>query len=91
MDFPIATDHRVKIKEREKIDKYLDLARELKKKKKKKKKKVQHVGDCDTNCWCTWENDWNRRRINAIQTHNIVEIGQNTQKSPGDPEETCCH
>ena len=31
MDFVVPADHRVKIKEREKRDKYLDLARELKK------------------------------------------------------------
>ena len=31
MDFAISADHRVKIKESENIDKYLDLARELKK------------------------------------------------------------
>ena len=31
MDFGTSTDHRVKIKEREKIDKYFDLAREQKK------------------------------------------------------------
>ena len=30
MDFAVLTDHRVKLKEREKKDKYLDLARELK-------------------------------------------------------------
>ena len=31
VDFAILADHRVKIKESEKIDKYLDLARELRK------------------------------------------------------------
>ena len=31
MDFAISLDHRVKMTEREKIDKYLDLAGELKK------------------------------------------------------------
>ena len=31
VDFAVPMDHRVKIKEFEKIDKYLDLARELKK------------------------------------------------------------
>ena len=31
MDFAVPADHRVKVKESEKIDKYLDLARELKK------------------------------------------------------------
>ena len=31
MNFAVLADHRVKMKESEKIDKYLDLARELKK------------------------------------------------------------
>ena len=31
MDFAVRTDHQVKLKESEKEDKYLDLARELKK------------------------------------------------------------
>ena len=31
MDFAVPADHRVKLKENEKMDKYLDLARELKK------------------------------------------------------------
>ena len=31
MDFAVAADHRVKVKECEKRDKYVDLARELKK------------------------------------------------------------
>ena len=31
MDFPVLVDHRVKLKENEKKDEYLDLARELRK------------------------------------------------------------
>ena len=31
MDFAVLADHRIKLKENEKKDKYLDLARELKK------------------------------------------------------------
>ena len=31
MDFAVAADHRIKLKEREKKDKYLDFSRELKK------------------------------------------------------------
>ena len=31
MDFAVSADHKVKLKENEKKDKYLDLARELKK------------------------------------------------------------
>ena len=43
VNFAIPTDHRVKLKESEKRDKYLDLAREL-------KKTMEHEKDSDTNC-----------------------------------------
>ena len=43
MDFDVPANHRVKIKENEKIDKYLDLAREL------KKKIATHERDSDNN------------------------------------------
>ena len=44
-DFAVPADHRIKLKECEKRDKYLDLAREL-------KKTMEHEGDyCD---WCFW-------------------------------------
>ena len=42
MNFAIPADHRGKLKEIEKRDKYLDLTREL-------KKSVEIVGDGDTN------------------------------------------
>ena len=42
--FTVPADHRIKLKECEKIDKYLDLAREL------KKKTTEHEGDIYTNC-----------------------------------------
>ena len=46
--FAVPADHRIKMKECEKKDKYLDLAREL-------KKTMEHVGDNYTNCdWCFW-------------------------------------
>ena len=38
-------DHRIKLKENEKMDKYLNLAREL-------KKTMEHEDDGDTNCNC---------------------------------------
>ena len=41
MDFAIQDDHRVKLKESEKRDKYIDLSREL-------KKTMEHESDCDT-------------------------------------------
>ena len=47
VDFGVLADHRVKLKESEKRDRYLDQAKEL-------KKTVEHQSDCDTNCnWCT--------------------------------------
>ena len=50
MDFAILADHRIKLKESEKRDKYLDLVREL-------KKTMQHEGDSHINCnLCTCNN-----------------------------------
>ena len=43
MDFAVRADYRIKLKESEKKDKYLDLAREL-------KKNMEHGGDNYTNC-----------------------------------------
>ena len=44
VDFAVSADHRIKLKESEKKDKYLDVAREFKKK---------NYGDDYTNCdWC---------------------------------------
>ena len=54
--FAVPADHRIKLKECEKKDKYLDLARELKKK--KTVKTVEHAGDFYTNCnWCVWNSN----------------------------------
>ena len=48
VDFAVPADHRIKLKECEKRDKYLDLAREL-------KKTMKHEGDNYTSCdWCFW-------------------------------------
>ena len=43
VDFDVLADHRMKLKESEKKDKYLDLAREL-------KNTIEHEGDNHTNC-----------------------------------------
>ena len=81
-DFAIPADHRVKSEESEKIDNYLDLARE-------------QQSDDNTNCnWYTW---YNHQRIgkgtrgtgNQIPRgdhpkYSPVKIGQNTEKSLGD-------
>ena len=46
VDFAVPVDHRVKLKENEMRDNYLDLAREL---------KVEDESDGFTNCnWCSW-------------------------------------
>ena len=48
VDFAVPADHRIKVKECEKKDKYLDFAGEL-------KKTVGHEGDNYTYCdWCPW-------------------------------------
>ena len=51
VDFAVPADLRIKLKECEKKDKYLDLAREL-------KKTEEHESDDCTNCnWCFWHNN----------------------------------
>ena len=57
MDFAVPADHRVKLKENEKRDKYLDFCRELtkktNKKKNSKKQTMELESDGDTNSnWC---------------------------------------
>ena len=50
-DFAVPADHKIKLKECEKKDKYLELAREL-------KKSVEHAGDNYNNCnWCVWNSN----------------------------------
>ncbi len=46
--FAVPADHRIKLKECEKRDKYLDIAREL-------KKNLEQEDTNNTNCdWCFW-------------------------------------
>ena len=87
MDFAVLANHRVKLKENEKKDKYLNLAWEF-------KKTVEQESDDYTNCdWCSW---YSHQRIDAstgglrnnwTRGHHpnycIIKIGQNTEKSPG--------
>ena len=48
IDFAVPADHRIKLKEFEMKDKYLDLSREL-------KKTMEHAGDnCINYNWCVW-------------------------------------
>ena len=84
MDFAVLGEHRVKLKESEKKNKYLDLTSEL-------KTTVEYEIDGYINCnWCSWysyqktgELGTKRRRVDH-PNYCIIEIGQNTEKSPGD-------
>ena len=79
---------RVKLKESEKKNKYLDLARGL-------KKTVLHESDVYTNYnWCSSNSHQriskrtrgleNNRTSGEHPNYYITEIGENTEKSPGD-------
>ena len=45
VDFAVPAGHRIKLKESEKRNKYIDLAREM-----KKRQTMEHESDDDTNC-----------------------------------------
>ena len=88
-DFAVPAEHRVKIKESEKKDKYLLLSKEL------KKKTVEHESDGDINCsWCAWSDPQkigevtkrlgNKRTSRDLTDNIIIRTAQNTEKCPGD-------
>ena len=75
-------------KESEKKNKYLYIAREL-------KKTMEHEVDGDTSCvWCTWNDSQrigkgtgeleNKKTKGDYLDDKIIEIDLNTEKSPGD-------
>ena len=79
-------DYRKKLKESEKKDKYLDLTR-------KQKKTEEHKSDVYTNYnWCSWYSHQrtnkgtkglgNKRMSRDHLNYCIIEISQNTGKSP---------
>ena len=81
VDFAVPADHRVKLKECEKRDKYLNLARELKKLWNMKVTIIPIViGDLGTRTGGLGNNRTGEDRPN----YSIVEINHNTEKSPGD-------
>ena len=88
VDFAVPVDHRVKLKENEKKNKYLDLARDF-------TKTVKHESNVYINYfWWSWYSHrriikvtgglGNKRRSGDHSNYTIIEIGQNTEKSPGD-------
>ena len=78
MDPAISADHWVKLKENEKKDKYLYLARELAKLKNMKVTIIPIV------MVLLAQSLGNNRTDGDYSNYHIIEIGQNTEKSPGD-------
>ena len=77
----VPADHRIKLKEYEKKNKYLDLAREL-------EKTMEHDSDNYTNCDRCFR--YSNGRLGSWRTsrdhpnYSIIENGHNTEKSHGD-------
>ena len=76
VDFAIPADHRVKVKESEKLGKYRNLAREI-------KNVVEHENDSDTlHSWGPWNGPNEPRRIGDLKKnwnhpdHSIAKIGE---------------
>ena len=88
VDFAIPADPRIKLKESEKKDKYLAPCLGI-------EKTTEHESDNYTNRdWCFWYSHQsiikgakglgNKKTSGNHPNYSIIEIGQNTEKSPGD-------
>ena len=87
MDFAVLANHILKLKERENWDKYLDLAKE-------QKKAAEPESNITSSNWCArysqqmidkWTGGLRNKRTSGDHpNYNIVDIGQNAKKSPGD-------
>ena len=85
VDFAIPADYRIKLKECKKKDKYLDLARELKKLWNMKVMIVPIViGACGTESKGLLNGFKSWRTCGDHPNYIIIDNGQNTVKSPGD-------
>ena len=87
VNFAIPSDHRVKLKEREKKDEYLNLARNLKKLLNMKMKILPIVISALGTVTKDWQKNrglGNKRTRGDNPNYSLVEIGQNTEKSTGD-------
>ena len=87
MDFVILSDHKVKLKEKETRDKYLELARKLKKKTMKVTVMPIVIGASGTvpQMIVTRTRGLGNKRTSGDHPNNsIIEIGHNTEKSSGD-------
>ena len=88
MDFDVPPEHRVKIKESENRDKYFELARELRKLRNMKVTETSFVfGALRKDPKSTGSRAGGFRNQRTSRDHpdySIVEISQNTEKSPRD-------
>ena len=88
VDFAVPADHRVRLKENEKKDKYLELPKELKKLWNMKVTFIPIViGALVTvteGLLKELEDLEIRGRVETIQNYYSIQNGQNTEKSPGD-------
>ena len=89
VEFTALVDHRGKLKVGKKRDKYMDLAKEL------KKKIIEYESDGDTNCNKCAQNSHekfgigtgglgNKRTSGDHPNDSTVKIGRNTEKNPED-------
>ena len=88
MDSAISADHRIKLKERERMDKCLDLPRELRKLWNMKVTLTPITIDdfsIATKGLLKWLKDLkNKKTRGDYPNYYITENGQNTEKSPGE-------
>ena len=84
MDFAIQAYHRVEIKESRKVDKYSDLARELRKLWNVRMVVIPVVIGALGTVFKAWKKDWKKwQPEEELRPSRFVEIGQNAEKSPG--------
>ena len=84
MNFAVSADHKVKLKESEKKNKYLDLAREWKNLWNMNVAIIPIVICAHQRIIRGTSGLGNKRKIGDHPNYCIIDIGQNTEKSPGD-------
>ena len=82
--FVVPAEHRVKIKESENVDKYLELARERTKLRNLRETVISNEFNSLRTTPKVWKGDCIRKKIRHHLNDSIFEIGQNTQKSLGE-------
>ena len=84
MDIAVPADNRMKLKECEKKDKYLDLARELEQLWNKKVIIIPIVSGALGTVTKLLKGQEDSEIRGQVETIHIIENGQNTKKSPGE-------